>query len=154
MNGKRLFSNRLLFVIYGMLNVVLVLLLLVLLILMFNDIYVLSRMEFIIFVGIHLSLLFFIKVHYLSIFYHEDKQSIEFHYTKRFGLNWQKRARTVLLPLKQFDGYELEKDSLGVAIISFYKLEQKERYALGPFHVGFISSKEKKALKEAFGESL
>jgi hypothetical protein len=154
MSEKRIFNNQLLFVIYGLLNVVLILILLVLLILIFNDIYILSRMGFIIFVGIHLSLLFFIKIHYLCIFYHEEKQSIEFHYSRRFGLKWKKRVRTVLLPLKQFDGYELSKDSLGIAIISFYKLERKERYALGPFYVGFISPKERKALADVFGESL
>ena len=154
MNEEKIFDNRFLFVLYGMLNLFLIIVLLILLILIFNDIYILSRVGFVLFLGLHLSLLFFIKIHYLSIFYHEEKQRIEFHYSKRFGLNWQKRVRTVLLPLKQFDGYEISKDSLGIAIITFFKLEQKERYELGPFHVGILSGKVKNALEKAFGESL
>ena len=144
MSEKKIFDNRFLFVFYGLLNLVLILILLVLLILIFNDIYVLSRIGFVLFVGLHLALLFFIKIHYLQISYNEEKQKIEFHYSKRFGLTWQKRSRTVLLPLKQFDGYEISRDSLGIAVISFYKLEKKERYELGPFFVGIISAKEKK----------
>ena len=137
-----------------MLNLILIVILLILLIFIFNDIYILSRIGFLLFVGLHLSLLFFIKIHYLCIFYYEEKQKIEFHYSKRFGLKWQKRVRTVLLPLKQFDGYEISRDSLGIAIITFYKLEKKERYELGPFHVGILSRKVRKVLEKAFGESL
>ena len=107
-----------------------------------------------IFVGAHLFLLFFINVHYLCIYYDEAKQKIEFHYNKRFGLKWQQRSRTVLLPLKQFDGYKLQKDSLGLHTISFYKLEKKEKYELGPFHIVFLSKKERQNLEDAFGESL
>ena len=123
-------------------------------ILLFNDIYVLSRTGFVVFVGIHLFLLFFIKIHYLYILYNDEKQKIEFHYNKRFGLKWARKSRTVLLPLKQFDGYKISKDSMGISTISFFKLEHKERYELGPFHVGFIPQKVKEAIKETFGESL
>jgi len=154
MSEKLLFENRLLFVIYGVLNVLLLAILLVLLVLIFNDIYILSRIGFVFFIGIHLALLFFIKIQYLRISYDEGKQKIEFHYSKRFGLKWHKNARTVLLALSQFDGYEISKDSFGLAIISFYKLEKKERYELGPFYIGFISGKQSSALVEAFGESL
>jgi len=154
MSEKKIFDNRLLFILYGLLNVFLIIILLVLLILLFNDIYILSRIGFVIFVGIHLFLLFFIKINYLCIHYDGQKQKIEFHYNKRFGLRWEKRSRTVLLPLKQFDGYKIDKDSIGIAVISFYKLENKERYELGPFHIGYISKKIKKHLEDTFGESL
>lgn len=154
MTEKKIYDNKLLFILYGFINIFLLLFLLTLLILLFNDIYVLSRAGFVVFVGAHLFLLFFIKIHYLCIYYNEEKQKIEFHYNKRFGLKWQQKTRTVLLPLKQFDGYKNSKDSLAISVISIFKLEHKERYELGPFHVGFISKKEKKLMKDTFGESL
>jgi len=154
MSEKLLFENRRLFVLYGALNVLLIAALLVLLVLILNEIYILGRIGFVIFVGIHLSLIFFIKVHYLRISYDEENQKIEFTYNKKFGLKWQINARTVILPLHQFDGYELNKDSLGIAFISFYKLEKKERYELGPLSVGIISRRQRSALNEAFGDSL
>lgn len=154
MSEKKIFDNRLLFILYGLLNVFLIIILLILLILLFYDIYILGKAGLVIFVGIHLFLLFFIKIHYLCIFYDAEKQKIEFHYNKRFGLRWQKRSRTVLLPLKQFDGNKIDKDSMKISIISFFKLEQKDRYELGPFHVGVLSERNRIILKENFGESL
>ena len=154
MMERKIFDNKLLFMLYGLVNVLLFIFLITLVILLLNDIYILSRIGFVIFVGIHLFLLFFIKIHYVCIYYDDKKQKIEFHYNRRFGLMWQKKIRTVLLPLKQFDGYEFSKDSLGIMVISFYKLEQKERYELGPFHVGFISKKEKQLMEDAFGAAL
>ena len=102
MNEKKIYDNKGLFILYGMVNLLMILFLLILLVLLFNDIYVLSRVGFVIFVGAHLFLLFFIKIQYLRIFYDEEKQKIEFHYNKRFGFRWQQKARTVLLPLNQF----------------------------------------------------
>ncbi len=154
MNPKKIIDNKRLFIFYGVINVLLIIGLLTLLILLFNDIYILGRVGFVIFVGIHLFLLFFIKIQYLCIFYDEEKQTIEFHYNKRFGLNWQKNSRTVLLPFKQFDGYQITKDSLGFITISFFKLEKKEKFELGPFHIGLITGNEKQQLENAFGESL
>lgn len=154
MNEIKVFDNKVIFLLYGIVNIILLFVLLMLIILLFNDIYILSRTGFVIFVGIHLFLLFFIKIHYVCIFYDEEKQKIEFHYNKRFGLRWQKRSRTVLLPLKQFDGYKIRKDSMNIPVISFFKKENKERYELGPFHVGFLSRSKKEHLKEVFGESL
>jgi hypothetical protein len=154
MSEKKVFDNKAIFMAYGLLNIFLLIVLLVLLILLFNDIYILSRFGFVIFVGIHLFLLFFIRIHYLCIFYDDEKQKIEFHYNKRYGLKWQKRSRTVLLPLKQFDGYNIAKDSMGISVISFFKLEHKQRFELGPFHIGILSKRIKKNLEESFGESL
>jgi hypothetical protein len=151
---KKLLDTRNIFILYGVINLLLILILLTLLILIFNDIYILSRIGFVVFVGVHLILLFFIKIHYLCIYYDEGKQKIEFHYNKRFGLKWQQRSRTVVLPFKQFDGYKLQKDSLGLLTISFFKLEKKEKYELGPFHIVFINKKERRNLEDAFGESL
>jgi hypothetical protein len=154
MQNKKLLDSSSLFILYGVLNLLLIFALLALLILLFNDIYILSRTGFVAFVGVHLFLLFFIKIQYLCLFYDEEKQVIEFHYNKRFGLNWRKKSRTVLLPLKQLDGYNISKGSMGIAVISFFKLEQKERYELGPFYIGYISNEVKQKLKYAFGESL
>lgn len=154
MTEKKIYDNKPLFLLYGLLNLLLILFLLALIILIFNDIYIFSRIGFVIFIGIHLFLLFFIKIHYLCIFYNDEKQKIEFHYNKRFGIRWQQKTRTVLLPLKQFDGYEIDKDSMGITVLSFFKKEQKEQYELGPFHVGFISKKETQLFKDAFGEAL
>jgi len=154
MNDKKIFDNRILFIVYGMLNVMLIIILLTLLILLLNDIYILSRTGFVLFVGVHLFLLFFIKIQYVCIFYNDQKQKIEFHYNKRFGLKWQKKSRTVLLPLKQFDGYKVSRDSMGIAVITFFKIEQKERFELGPFHVGLLTVKKRKLLEDTFGESL
>lgn len=154
MNEKKIFDSKVLFLIYGIVNIFLIVILLTLIILLFNDIYILSRIQFVVFVGFHLFLLFFIKIHYLSIFYDDKNQKIEFHYNRRYGLRWQKRVRTVLLPLKQFDGYKIEKDIMGISVLTFYKFENKERYELGPFHVGMISVKEKKELENTFGKSL
>ena len=154
MQNKKLLDSSSLFILYGVLNILLIFALLALVILFFNDIYILSRTGFVAFVGIHLFLLFFIKIQYACIFYDEEKQVIEFHYNKRFGLKWRQKSRTVLLPLKQLDGYKISKDSMGISIISFFKLEQKERYELGPFHIGYISNGVKQKLEEAFGESL
>ena len=154
MQNKKILDSRFLFILYGALNLLLILTLLILVILFFKDIYILSRIGFVVFVGIHLFLLFFIKIHYLCIFYDEEKQIIEFLYNKRFGLKWRQKSRTVLLPLKQLDGYKLSNDSIGTSIISFFKLDQKERYELGPFYIGYISDKVKQKLEEAFGESL
>jgi len=151
---KKLLDTRISFILYGVINLLLILILLTLLVLIFNDIYILSRVGFVIFVGVHLFLLFFIKINYLCIFYDEGKQKIEFHYNKRFGWKWHQRSRTVLLPLGQFDGYKLQKDSLGLLSISFYKLEKKEKYELGPFHIAFLNKKERQNLEDAFGESL
>lgn len=151
---KNIVDNKNLFIVYGVANLLLLLFLLTLLILFFYDVYILSRIGFVVFVGIHLFLLFFVKIHYLCIFYNDEKQKIEFHYNKRFGLKWQQKSRTVLLPLNQFDGYTLDKDSLGLFMISFFKLEQNEKYELGPFHIGFLTKKEKQNLENAFGESL
>jgi hypothetical protein len=139
---------------YGGINIILILLLLTLIIFLYNDIYILGRIGFVIFVGVHLFLLFFIKIQYLCIFYDEAKQKIEFHYNKKFGWKWRQKVRTVLLPMKQFNGYKLSTDSMGISVISFYKLEQKEQYELGPFHVGIMSNKEKQNLENAFGKAL
>jgi len=154
MKEKIIYYNKNLFLAYSVANILLMFFLLTLLILLFNDIYILSRVGFVFFVGIHISLLFFIKIQYLRIAYDEEKQLIEFHYNKRFGVNWQQKSRTVLLPFNQFDGYSLSKDSFGLTIISFFKLENKERYELGPFHIGFISHNEHQLLEETFGSSL
>ena len=151
---RKIFDNKLLFMLYGLVNVLLFIFLITLVILLLNDIYILSRIGFVIFVGIHLFLLFFIKIHYVCIYYNDEKQKIEFHYNRRFGLMWQKKIRTVLLPLKQFDSYEISKDSLGIMVVSFYKLEQKERYELGPFHIGLISKKEMQLFEDTFGTAL
>lgn len=150
----RIYNNKLLFWLYGVVNLLLIILLLTLLIFFINDIYILSRIGFIIFVGVHLFLVFFVKIHYVCIFYNDEKQKIEIHYNRRFGFKWQQKIRTVLLPLKQFDGYRITKDSMGISIIVFYKFEQKERYELGPFHVGFISKMEKQLMEDAFGAAL
>lgn len=152
--GKKLLDTKNLFVLFGMINVMLILILLTLLILIFNDIYILSRTGFVIFVGIHLFLLFFVKIHFLRIDYDDERQKIEFHYTKRFGFRWLQNSKTVLLPLSQFDGYKLGKDTMGMITITFYKLEKKEKYELGPFHIGFLTKKQRKNLEDAFGESL
>ena len=154
MTEKKLYDNKPLFLLYGLVNLLLILFLLTLLILIFNDVFILSRIGFVIFVGVHLFLLFFIKIHYLCIFYNDEKQKFEFHYNRRFGFRWQQKTRTVLLPLKQFDGYEISKDSMGITVLSFFKKEQKEQYELGPFHVGFISKKEAQLFQDTFGEAL
>ncbi len=154
MKENKLYDNTLLFTLYGVVNLLLLLFLLTLLILLFNDVYVLSRIGFVAFIGIHLLLLFFIKINYFRIAFDEEKGVIEFHYNKRYGIKWKKKARTVLLPLKQLDGYTIDKDFIGNTQISFFKLEKKERFELGPFFIGFISKKEKIRLSEAFGESL
>ena len=148
---KKLFDNRLIFNIYGWINVFLMVFLLMLLILIFNQIYVLSRFGFVIFVGIHLALLFFVKVHYLSVYYDEEKQKLEFHYNRKFGFRWIKKSRTSLLPLKQLKRYKISSDSLGLPTISFFKKENKELYELGPFHVGYISDKNMKSLVDSLG---
>jgi hypothetical protein len=150
----KIYNNKPLFLLYGLVNILLILILLTLLILIFNDIFILNRIGFVIFIGIHLFLLFFIKIHYLCIFYNDEKRKIEFHYNKHFGLRWQQKTRTVLLPLKQFDGYKISKDSMGITVLSFFKKEQKEQYELGPFHVGFISKKEAQLFQDTFGEAL
>ena len=154
MKEKKIYCNKNLFIGYGTVNLILMLILLTLIILLYNNIHVLSRIGFIFFVGIHISLLFFIKIQYVRISFDEEKQLIEIDYNKRFGWKWQQKARTVLLPLRQFDGYKLTKDSIGITVISFFKLEQKDHYELGPFHIGLISKKEAQILKDAFGETL
>lgn len=154
MAEKKIYENKVLFLIYGIFNSILLIILLVLLVLIFNDIYILSRFGFVAFVGVHLLLLFFIKMHYLCIYYNDKKHIIEFHYSKRFGWKWQQKIKTVLLPMKQFDGYKISKDSMGLTMVSFYKLEQKEQYELGPFHIGMVSKKENQLLNDIFGKSL
>ena len=154
MKDPKIFDNKILFILYGTLNLILILVLLVLLIFLFNDVFIISRIGFVVFVGIHIFLLIFVKIHYLSLYFYEDEQKIEFHYNRQFGLKWQQKTRTVLLPFHQFDGYKIERDNLGIMVMTFYKKEQKERFELGPFHIGFISRKEKKDLISQFGESL
>jgi hypothetical protein len=150
----KLIDNRHQFLLYGVINVLLLITLIIILILFFNDIFIFSRTVFVLFVGIHLFLLFFIKIHYLSAFYNDRKQTIEFHYNKKFGIYWKKKSRKVLLPLMQFDGYKLEKDAVGLYAISFFKLENKDRYELGPFYIGILSNTKKELIKSTFGESL
>jgi hypothetical protein len=152
MAAKKIYSNKGLFILYGMANLFLLMFLLTLLILYLNDIYIINRIGFVVFVGVHLVLLFFIKIHYLCIFYYDEEQKVEFHYSKQFGWKWQQKMKTVLLPLKQFDGYDISMNSMGVMVASFYKHEQKERYELGPFYIGFIPEKEKQFLTKTFGE--
>jgi hypothetical protein len=154
MTNKKLYDNHSLFAAYGLINIMLVIFLLVLLVLIFNEIYLLTRIEFVAFIAIHIFLLFFVRIHYLKVFFDQKQKKVEFHYNRRFSLTWLKNSRTVLLPLGQFDGYEIKKDSLGLAIISFYKKKNDERYELGPFVVGFISKRERLFLKESLGESL
>ena len=151
MEEQKIIDNRITFIVYGVLNIVLLLVLIAILILYFNDVFVLSRFEFVLFIGVHLFLLFYVKVHYLRISVDPEKQHIEFHYNMRFGLAWQKNIRSVLLPRAQFDGYELEKNSIGISVISFYKIEKEEQFELGPFFIGFLSSKERQLLQEALG---
>ena len=153
MKEKRLYDNKLLFVLYGVINLLLLIFLLVLIILLFNDIYVLSRIGFVAFIGIHLLLLFFIKIHYLRISYSEASQDIRFHYNKRFGLKWTQRARKVILPFDELDGYRIDSDFMGNTLISFFKREDKDQFELGPFYVGYISASEKLLLRETFGEA-
>jgi hypothetical protein len=92
-----------------------------------------------------------VKVHYLSIFYDRSKEKLEFNYNRKFGLNWMKKSRTTLLPLKQLQGYTLSKDSLGLPVISFFKIEKGVKYELGPFHVGRISGRQLKKLQDSLG---
>lgn len=131
----------------------LIFILLALIYFLYNDIYVLGKIGFVVFVGVHLLLLFFVKVQYVSLFYDEENQKIKFHYNKQFGWNWSQKIRTVLLPMKQFDGYKIGMDSMGMSVITFYKLDKDDRYELGPFHVGFISNKERRRFKKLFGDA-
>jgi len=148
---KKIFDNRPIFQLYGWVNVLLIVFLLSLLILIFNQVYLLSRFQFVIFVGIHLALIFFVKVHYLSISFDEIQGKVEIHYNRKFGLRWLKKSRTTLVAIKQLDGYKFTKDSLCLPVISFIKTENGERYELGPFHVGYISKKQMKILEDSFG---
>jgi len=152
--SRILYDNTRLFIIYGLLNLCLLLFLLILIIFLFNDIYILSRTVFVLFIGIQTALVFFIRMHFLRVTWYDDTQTIEFLYNKKFGIRWRKNATKVTLPLVQFDGYSMSKDSAGLKTLSFFKLEKKERYELGPFHVGMISAKEKSSMVETFGESL
>lgn len=148
----KIFDNQIFFRIYGWINVILILLLLTLISLIFNEIYLLSRIGFVVFIGVHLVMIFFIKIHYLCIFFKEESESIEFHYNKKFGWRWQQKARTTLLPMKRFDRYEIGKDSFGLPVISFFKIENDEQFELGPFHVGYISEKQLKTMKDNLGK--
>lgn len=154
MTEQKIFDNSPLFRLYGIVNVFLVLMLLTLLILYFNEVQLISRTGFVIFVGIHIIFLFFIKVHYLCIIYDEEKKRIEFHYNRNFGIRWRQKSRTVLLPLKQLHGYQISKDHLGLAQISFFKLEDRVKYELGPFHVAILSNYDRLQLENTFGETL
>ncbi len=151
---KKIFDNRPVFQLYGWVNVFLIAFLLSLLILIFNQVYILSRFQFVIFVGLHMALVFFVKIHYLSIFINESSHKIEIHYNRKFGLKWLEKSRTTLVPLKQLEGYKLAKDSLGLPVITFYKKENEERFELGPFHVGYLSAMQRKSLEDSFGESI
>jgi hypothetical protein len=151
---KILYNNSRLFVFYGMLNLCLLLFLLTLIIFLFNEIYILSRAVFVLFIGVQTALVFFIRIHFLQVAWNENAQTIEFLYNRKFGIRWRKNATKVILPLAQFDGYSKKKDSVGLSTLSFFKLEKKERYELGPFHVGIISTKDKLTLEETFGQSL
>jgi hypothetical protein len=152
MNEKKLYDNKLLFMAYGLVNIVLVVFLLVLLILIFNDIYILGRIGFVVFVGIHIALIFFIRIHYVCVYFDSQRRKVEIHFNRKFGLKWLQKSTTVLLPFDQFDGYKITADSMGLPTISFYKNKDKDRYELGPFSVGFVSNKEKKQLTAALGE--
>ncbi len=152
--GTVLLDNKRLFLFYGMLNIVLLAFLLTLLILLFNEIFVLSRTVYVIFIAVHISLIFFVRIHYLRIVWDEDSQLIDISYNKKFGLRWNHNAIRVALPLNQFDGYSIGKDNFGLAAVTVFKLEKKQRYELGPFHIGYISAQSKKSLEDAFGESL
>jgi hypothetical protein len=149
-----LFNNSRLFVFYGLLNLCLLLFLLTLIILLFNDIYVLSRAIFVLFIGVQTAFVFFIRIQFLQVKWNNDTQTIEFLYNKKFGIRWRKKATKVTLPLVQFDGYSMKNDSVGLKTLSFFKLEKKERYELGPFHIGFVTAKERASLEETFGEPL
>ena len=152
MNEKKIYDNKLLFIAYGLVNIALVVFLLVLLILIFYDIYILSRIGFVVFVGIHISLIFFVRIHYVCIYTDAEKRKIEIHFNRKFGLKWLQKSKTVVLPFDQFDGYNISVDSIGFRSVSFYKIQDKDRFELGPFSVGYISKKEKMRLKAAFGE--
>ena len=154
MNARVLFDNKKIFLAYGILNTVLVFVLLTLVILLFQDIYLLSRIQFVIFVGIHLLLLFFVKINYLYVGFDEDRQLIYFRYNRRFGIRWYRNAKEVQLSLEQFDGYAYQKDSMGLWLITFYKKEHKQRFELGPFYIGILPKKSQQKFTEAFGESL
>ena len=154
MTEKKIFDNSPLFKLYGIVNVFLVLMLLTLLVLFFNDVEVINRTGFVIFISIHIIFLFFIKVHYLCIIYDEENKRIEFHYNRTFGIRWRQKARTVLLPIKQFHGYQISRDQLGLVQISFFKLQDREKYELGPFHVAILTNYDKLQLQNTFGETL
>jgi hypothetical protein len=149
-----LYDNRRLFILYGLLNLGLLLFLLALIILLFNEIYILSRTIFVLLVGIQTFMIFFLRLHFMQIKWDEENQTIGIVYNKNFGIRWRKNAIRVVLPLSRFDGYSLGKDSLGLPTITTYKLENKERFELGPFHIGYISKKEKALLGDTFGEPL
>ena len=149
-----IYSNARLFVIFGIFNLMLLGFLLALIILLFNEVYIVSRTIFVLFVGLQTFLVFFVQLHYLKVTWDDDAQLIDFRYNKKFGLRWRQNTTKIDLPLAQFDGYRLQKDNLGLCAISFFKLERKERYELGPFHIGIIYGKERKSLEETFGESL
>lgn len=152
MKEKKLYDNKLLFMAYGLVNIVLVVFLLVMLILIFNDIYILGRIGFVVFVGIHIALIFFIRIHYVCVYFDAQKRKVEIHFNRKFGLKWLQKSTTVLLPFDQFDGYKITADSMGLPTVSFYKNKDKDRYELGPFSIGIISNKEKKQLTAALGE--
>jgi hypothetical protein len=154
MNEKKLYDNKLLFMAYGLVNIILVVFLLALLILIFNEIYILGRIGFVAFVGIHITLIFFIRIHYVCVYFDSQKRKIEIHFNRKFGLKWLQKTKTVLLPIDQFDGYKIAADSMGLPSVSFYKIQDKDRYELGPFSVGYISKEEKKQLTSALGERL
>ncbi len=152
--SRILFNNSRLFVFYGLLNLCLLLFLLTLIIFLFNEIYILSRTVFVLFIGIQTALVFFIRIQFLCVTWNEDTQLIEFLYNKKYGIRWRKKATKVTLSLVQFDGYSMKSNSAGLKTLSFFKLENKERYELGPFHIGIITAKERVTLEETFGEPL
>ncbi|MDZ7607663.1 MAG: hypothetical protein U5K79_19215 [Cyclobacteriaceae bacterium] len=151
---RKLYSNSRLFVFYGLLNLLLLLFLLTLIILLFNEIYIFPRAVFVLFIGVQTVLVFFIRIQFLQVTWNDEAQTIEFLYNKKFGIHWRKKATAVTLPLVQFDGYSMKKDGAGLKTLSFFKLEKKERFELGPFHVGIISAKDRSTMEETFGESL
>lgn len=142
------FENKVLFVFYSIVNLLLIAFLIMLVVLFFNDIHLFSREIFVLIVAIHMGYFFLVRVHFVAIEKDDQAQVIKLRYAKRFTFGWEKRIVLAKISFKEFDGVTFDRTNLSIWQMTIYKKSEGERYQLGPLKLGWLGRKKVEAIQE------
>ncbi len=151
MKSKIIFDNKIAIILYWLINVLLFLTLITLIILYFREILIIPREYFVLIIGIHLAFVFWFSVHYVCIQIDETRKVVIVEYLKRFKFQWKRQLTHTEISFEQYGGVDY--NSGFTASISFYKIEQGEKYILGPLSLGIMFPHRLKTIESRLNNS-